>query len=193
MATLYPSTYPKAPNPDDPEFEVYEILRKLPDQYSVFYSRKFKGTKAWEEEREIDFIIFDGKNFLLCLEVKGGMIEYNGPEDTWYQNGEKMKRRPDRQSSSAMQSVLAFLGSDAKNLNLGWALGFPDCCLPDNFQPPPSLPDPIIIDQQRFNHVETAVESAGQSASFHALVAALDAPHADWLFGVRVYWEWSNA
>jgi hypothetical protein len=162
MATLYPSTYPKAPNPEDPEFEVFEILKKLPDHYSVFYSKKFKGTKAWDEEREIDFIIFDGKSFLLCLEVKGGLIKYDGKEDKWYQNGERMKRQPDRQSASAMQSALAYLGPDAKNLNLGWALGFPNCCLPDNFQPPSGLPDPIIIDEKRFNHVQASIEAAGQ-------------------------------
>lgn len=161
MATIYPSVYPKAPNPEDPEFEVFEILRKLPENYTVFYSKKFKGTKAWDEEREIDFIIFDGKSFLLCLEVKGGLIEYNGPEDKWYQNGELMKRRPDRQSSSAMQSALSFLGPDAKNLNVGWALGFPHCCLPNNFQAPSGLPNPIIIDQQRFNHVHQSIETAG--------------------------------
>ena len=42
MATLHPSIYPKAPNTEDPEFEVFEILKKLPDNYSVFYSKKFK-------------------------------------------------------------------------------------------------------------------------------------------------------
>ena len=162
MAAVYPSVYPKAANPEDPEFEVFEILRKLPDNYSIFYSKKFKGTKAWEEEREIDFIIFDGKNFLLCLEIKGGLIEYNGSEDQWYQNGERMKRRPDRQSSTAMQSALSFLGPDAKNLNVGWALGFPHCCLPDNFQAPSGLPDPVIIDQQRFNHIHQSIEAAGR-------------------------------
>ena len=162
MATLFPSTYPDPPDPEDPEFEVFEILKKLPDNYSVFYSKKFKGTKAWDEEREIDFIIFDGESYLLCLEVKGGLIEYNGPEDQWYQNGEKMKRNPDRQSASAMHSALKFLGADANNLNIGWALGFPGCCLPNNFQVPSGLVDQIIIDQRRFNHVEAAIETAGK-------------------------------
>lgn len=161
MATLYPSRYPKPPNPDDPEFEVFEVLRKLPDDFTVFYSKRFKGTQAREEEREVDFIVFDGKMFLLCLEVKGGKIEYLGDEDQWLQNGKRMKRNPDRQSSSAMRNVLAYLGPDARNLNVGWALVFPHCCLPKNFQPPPSLPAPIIIDQEKLNQIQNAVTIAG--------------------------------
>ena len=162
MATIFPSTYPKRPDPNDPEFEVFEILRKLPDQYTVFYSKKFKGAGSWKEESEIDFIIFDGAKFLLCLEVKGGVIEYNGEQERWLQNGKQMKRSPDRQASAAMSNALSFLGPDARNLNVGWALGFPNCCLPNNFNPTSGIPGPIIIDQERFNHVEQSIQKTGQ-------------------------------
>ena len=83
MATMYPSQYPKPPDEKDPEFVVYQILKKLPDSYVVFYSKKFKGTGSFKEESEVDFIIFDQKHSLICLEVKGGIIQYDGKEDKW--------------------------------------------------------------------------------------------------------------
>lgn len=162
MAKMFPTQYPKPPNPDDPEFEVFEVLRKLPEQYTVFYSKKFKGTGSWKEESEIDFIVFDHELVLLCLEVKGGMIEYDGEQDCWLQNGDQLTLSPDRQASAGMHNVLAFLGPDARNLNLGWVLVFPNCCLPNNFRPPAGVPDRIIIDQERLNLIEEAVKNLRQ-------------------------------
>ena len=72
-----------------------------------------------------------------------------------------MRRGPDRQSSSAMYSVLAFLGTEARNVNVGWGVCFPDCCLPRNFQPPSGLVDPAIIDQKRLNKVTDSIQGLG--------------------------------
>jgi hypothetical protein len=162
MATMYPSQYPKPPDEKDPEFVVYQILKKLPDSYVVFYSKKFKGTGSFKEESEVDYIIFDQKHSLICLEVKGGIIQYDGKEDKWTQNGKHLTLSPDRQASIATSNVLSFLGSDAKQLNVGWALGFPDCCLPDQAQLPSGLTGPVIVDQAKFNQIELAIANIGK-------------------------------
>lgn len=156
MANMYPDYFPGENNPDNPEFEVFQILRGLPRNYSVLYSKKFKGGRL-KEECEIDFIIFDGHRCLTCVEVKGGTIKYDGAEDVWYQNEKLLPRAPDRQASSAMRGVVEFLGTDAGNLNMGWALCFPNCCLPEPFQPPAAVPKDIILDQESLLHLDEAV------------------------------------
>ena len=43
MANMYPEIFPGTFDPADPEFIVYQCLRKLPDSYVVLYSKRFKG------------------------------------------------------------------------------------------------------------------------------------------------------
>ena len=93
MAHLYPSTYPKENAHGDPEFEVFEILKELPDNFHIFYSKKLVGTKGAKAETEIDFLIFDGKKTMICLEVKGGLIDYDGYTSGWSQNKKKMEKK----------------------------------------------------------------------------------------------------
>ena len=157
MATLYPPQFPKAPNPDDPEFVAYQYLKTLPDNYTIFYSKKFKGTGSWKEEGEVDFVIFDGSQTLLCMEVKGGQISYDGEEDCWLQNHKLLVPQPDLQALEGMKALINYLYREGKELNFGWVLGFPDCSLPNDFQPPSRIPKQVIIDQQKFSNIEHAI------------------------------------
>jgi hypothetical protein len=143
---MFPETYPGVVHVDDPEYEVFQILRELPDEFSVIHSKKLKGGKNCKEETEIDFLIFDGGKNLICLEVKGGEIAYSGPKSCWYQNGTKMKRSPDRQASAACHAMIEFLGKDARDLNINWALAFPDCSRPAGSGRIPEVPDDLILD-----------------------------------------------
>ena len=61
MAIMFPPVYPGIVDSADPEFVVFESLRKLSNDYTIFYSKRFKGVEKAKEEVEIDFIIFDGK------------------------------------------------------------------------------------------------------------------------------------
>ena len=157
MARLYPEHFPYSANPDDPEFEMFQVFRKLPQHYSVFYSRKFKGGPRSREECEIDFIVFDGARSLLCVEVKGGEIGYNGEEEAWYQNGKKMTKAPDRQASSGMRAVMDFLGTDCSDVNIGWALCFPNCSLPAHCRMPSALPRDILLDEKSLLEPEVSL------------------------------------
>jgi len=160
MATLYPQQFPKAPNPDDPEFVAYQYLKTLPDNYTIFYSKKFKGTGSWKEEGEVDFVIFDGSQTLLCMEVKGGRISYDGEEDCWRQNDKLLAPQPDQQAADGMRAILKFLEREGKDLNFGWVLGFPDCSMPEDFQSPSRIPKHVIIDQEGFRNIQLSLSRA---------------------------------
>jgi len=147
MAKMFPEFFPREPNEQDPEFEVFQVLKSLPDNFTVFYSKKFKGGNRSKEESEIDFIVFDNKKSLLCIEVKGGMIEYDGANDCWLQNGSELKVSPDRQASAATNSLIEYLGHHAKGINIGWCICFPNCSIPNHASSPSGLPKSIIIDE----------------------------------------------
>lgn len=159
MARMFPEQFPGENDPQNPEFTVYQTLRALPDSYSVFYSRKFKGGKRSREECEIDFLVFDGGKTLLCVEVKGGLIEYRGDEDAWFQNGKLLSPSPDRQAAAGKAALLEFLAETATDINVGWLLCFPDCSLPDNFRPPAGLPRQVLVDQRKLVDLAAALET----------------------------------
>lgn len=146
MAKMFPEKYPDGGNLKDPEYQVFQLLRQLPDRFTVIHSKKLKGGRNCKEETEIDFLIFDGAANLICLEVKGGELAYSGPESCWYQNGVRMKRSPDRQASAACHAMIEFLGKDASDLNINWALAFPDCSRPAGSGRIPEVPNELILD-----------------------------------------------
>src|SRR2546430_2463158 len=109
MARMYPEVFPGPSDGENPERIVYERLRRLPDPYVVFYSKRFKGGLFGIEECEIDFIVFNRKDVMICLEVKGGTLAYDGSGDRWYQNGKAMARSPERQASAATHALIGHL------------------------------------------------------------------------------------
>jgi hypothetical protein len=157
MARLFPETFPGNCDAGDPEYEVFELLRQLPDEYSVIYSKKFKGGLRSKEEAEIDFLIFDGRQNLICLEVKGGEIAYSGPERAWYQNGSRMEKAPDWQASSGCHAVIEFLGKDASGVNVNWALAFPHCSRPAGSGGIAEVPGELILDATALLNPKAAI------------------------------------
>lgn len=158
MAKIYPPVYPSKANSDDPECAVFELLKELPDEFHVFYSKKIVGCKDAKAETEIDFLIFDGKQSLICLEVKGGLIDYDGYTSGWSQNKKPIDKDPDRQASSACHTLIKHLGNDAKNLNVGWALAFPDCSKPPHMGNASDVPDDIILDERVLLNPSKAIQ-----------------------------------
>lgn len=136
---------------------MFQTLRMLPDYYSVFYSKKFKGVSQFNEEFEVDFLVFDGSRCLLCIEVKGGEIEYDGIQDAWYQNGKPLIKSPDRQALAATHGLIDYLGQLANQLNIGWSLCFPDCSFPTNCGSPSGVPRAIVIDEAGMLEPEKAI------------------------------------
>lgn len=158
MARTFPEYFPSEDNERNPEFRVFQILKTLPDQYCVFHSKKFKGKSHSREEFEVDFLIFDGSRSLLCVEVKGGEIEYDGVRDAWYQNGKPLIKSPDRQASAATHGVIEYFRQYSEQLNIGWCLCFPDCSLPTNGGSPSGVPRAIVIDEAALLEPGKAIE-----------------------------------
>ena len=94
IARMYPEVFPGKSDQNNPEFVVYESLRSLPDSYIVFYSKRFMGSIFGKAECEIDFVIFNQRDVIVCLEVKGGLLHYDGVQDRWLQNGKVMVKAP---------------------------------------------------------------------------------------------------
>jgi len=157
MARMYPDVFPHAFDNADPEFLVYQTLKLLPDSYVVFYSKRLQGASMFgKPECEIDFIIWNQRDVLICLEVKGGTLSYDGAQDRWSQNGTGMAKGPDRQASSACHALLAALSEELRDVNTGWALCFPQCNLVPGADPT-NVPLVRIIDERGLADVSTAI------------------------------------
>lgn len=128
MAKMYPEVFPGRWDPAVPEFTVYQALRKLPADYHILYSKRITGGLFGKPECEIDFIIFNGRDVIVCLEVKGGIVSFNGSSRQWLQNGGVI---PDviNQATDAMHTLHRAVSFETRNAYVDWALCFPDCCL----------------------------------------------------------------
>ena len=76
MAIMYPNK-PKECSTNSKEDLMFEALEKLPDTYYVFHS--FKIVNVIDEkmyESETDFVIFNPKKGILCVEAKAGNVKY---------------------------------------------------------------------------------------------------------------------
>lgn len=125
---MYPNIFPGKWDTADPEFEVFQLLKKLPDRYHVFYSKRINGGLFGKPECEIDFVIFNGRDTVICLEVKGGVVSYDGRKRQWSKNG-----KPDKdfvkQASDACHTLQRAMEFELRNAVVDWALCFPNCNL----------------------------------------------------------------
>ena len=167
MARMYPDIFPRKFDDADPEFIVYQSLRSLPDSYIVFYSKRLQGAGLFgKPECEIDFLIWNQKDVLICLEVKGGTLHYDGAQDRWRQNGKLMEKAPDRQASAATHALLAALPNELSKVNTDWALCFPQCSLLPGAAPT-NIPLERILDEgsladlpARISKLESSIRAA---------------------------------
>ncbi len=161
MARIYPEIFPGKFDQSNPEFVVYECLRKLPDSYVVLYSKRFKGGLFGKPECEIDFIISNQRDVIICLEVKGGTLAYDGAQDCWSQNGRVMERSPDRQATEATHCLLRELFREIHNANVDWALCFPQCSVIGTSEVT-SVPLSRIFDESRLAKITSELPKLEQ-------------------------------
>jgi hypothetical protein len=72
MARMYPEVFPRKYDPHDPEFIVYQSLRRLSDNYVVLYSKRLRELSLGRPSVRSIFIITNQRDVVICLEVKGG-------------------------------------------------------------------------------------------------------------------------
>lgn len=155
---IYPEFFPEDRKEEKAEFKVFDRLKSVSNIYDIYYSRKFITNGIGKKpEYEIDFIIAIPERAILCLEVKGGIVNYSGTKDEWTQNGRPMSKRPDSQSSAAAHALIKGFSDTIGDMAIGWGLCFPDGDLGSKALPT-SLDSNQIIDQLGLLHVDKALE-----------------------------------
>lgn len=149
---MYPEVFPGKFDSNNPEFVVYQSLRKLPDSYVVLYSKRFTGGLFGRPECEIDFVVSNQRDVVICFEVKGGTLAYDGAQDRWTQNGAVMAKSPERQATEATHCLLRELAKELKNTNVDWALCFPQCSVVGS-DGSTGVPRSRIFDETRLGNI----------------------------------------
>jgi superfamily I DNA/RNA helicase len=164
---IYPPSFPVVDGQDyktNPEKIVYDLLKPLSSKYDIFYSQKFRAESVDERtDYEIDFVMIKPQEAILIVEVKGGLIEYNGSEKTWYQNHNKMKKPPTDQVISCVSSLLKRYPDVAKKLPVNWTVCFPQCELLNENSLPTNVNREVIIDQRDLLTIDKKIESLFKS------------------------------
>lgn len=156
---IYPPEFPNYVNNKGEEL-VFNQLKKVAHKYDIFYSRKFLSSGYGERnEYEIDFIICIPNKSVICLEVKGGMIAYDGILGTWKQNSCQMIPGPDSQATSVAHSLVSRYRKMSSDVPVSWALCFPDCEIPHGAILPTSLTHNRIIDKSSLLYLDEALKA----------------------------------
>lgn len=84
LATMVPEVPFLAP-PESAEGRTYLALKQLPEDYRIYHSVSYRlaGAGRPSREGEIDFLVLRPGDGILCLEVKGGQIAYDGRSYGW--------------------------------------------------------------------------------------------------------------
>jgi thymidylate kinase len=115
------------------EKKVFRRIRDtLSDDITVFHSydilsRNMKGKLV---EGEIDFLLLFPDMGILILEVKGGVIAYDGNSKVWFQNGKELEKSPYEQARYYKRKIKKYLEqrkcSCKSSLEFGHCVSFPD-------------------------------------------------------------------
>ena len=157
---IYPEYFSEDRKKEIAELAVFDRLKQFADKYDIFYAKKFVTDGVGKRpEYEIDFIVAIPEVAMICIEVKGGIVDYNGNTDKWTQNGETMPKSPDGQSSSAAHSLAKTYSNLVGDMAIGWAICFPDCQIRDPKMLPDRVQEPMLLDQMKVLYLEDSLEA----------------------------------
>lgn len=155
---IYPKIFPEDRKNEKAEKYVFDKLKNLETQYDIFYSKRFVSKSFGNKpEFEIDFIIAIPEQAILCLEVKGGVIDFSGEKDQWLQNGRVMEKNPIVQASNNSHSLAKLFSETLSSLAVGWGLCFSDCEIQNPNYLPPSLDSNQVIDKLGLLYLDKAL------------------------------------
>jgi hypothetical protein len=157
---IYPEYFPEERAQEHAERKVFDRLKELSDRYDIFYSKRFVTDGVEKKaEFEVDFIVAIPEKALVCIEVKGGLIQYTGTTDSWTQNGRKLTKRPDGQATAAAHGLVKTFQKHIGKMAVGWALCFPDCQVAGTSGFPPSIQEAQVIDEQSLLYTDQALDA----------------------------------
>jgi DNA-binding transcriptional ArsR family regulator len=158
-ATISPDNESKA------EAKLFFALKKssLDDSYFIFHSLDILSRNLQNKfiDGEVDFLIFCQRFGLLAVEVKGGVIKYDGAAAQWFQNNKPLEESPYHQAMKNKFAVSAYLQRQLgkkPSLSLGHAACFPDVFTKIANVPAEAAPE-ITITGTELNYLEVASPS----------------------------------
>lgn len=145
--------YPTPIRPDAESYaerRLYEAMsRDLPGDWLVFHSARWlmRDTRGGAQDGETDFIVVAPQRGILVLEVKGGLIRYDGPSGQWYSYDRPIKD-PFAQASKSQYNLVAKLREmpvwQRGAPRVHRAVAFPDVCVTKDLRP--DAPRAIVLD-----------------------------------------------
>jgi len=165
MAIFIPNVKPEDFNNSYGEMKVYEALRSLNDQYTVFYSLSWVGVNDKRTVGEADFVIAHPDKGIFVIEVKSGEIEYKKGE--WIQTNTRTgKQKPIAPYTQARKSQFELLARLELARNIAripmmcYGVWFPSVEIQNKDTLPPEAPKEITLDRTSLDKPEKAIEEA---------------------------------
>lgn len=165
MAVFIPSVKPEDFNNSYGEMKVYEALRTLSDQYTVFYSLSWVGINEKRTVGEADFVIVHPAKGIFVIEVKSGEIAYKNGE--WIQtntkSGQSKRIEPYVQVRKSQFELLDRLNQGIRDFRIPmmcYGVWFPSIDISEKATLPPESPKEITLDRLSLENAEKAINDA---------------------------------
>lgn len=207
MARMFPSPI-ASEVPSKAEQVLYSLFQnQLPDDYHVFHSVAWQARDELRgaQDGEADFVVTHPQHGILVLEVKGGLIDYDGQNGVWLQNGFLMRKDPFDQAKVFKYYLLNLLKAEPywtnRHFLISHAVAFPDVIVPNS---PLTLQSPrrIILDKRdtlavrewveahfAYAHGERAWDRPGQEGMRYLINLLAPVRHLRPLLGVDIVAE----
>ena len=133
------------------------------NQISVFHEVRLQSTRERNREFEIDFVAVSNK-YVVCIEVKGGNVQYDAINNKWTQNGFSLAS-PTQQAIDNKHAFIHRFRPDLREIEVYWAICLPDVAIVG--QLPIQADDINVIDSSKLNYLNEyfkSVESAAYSS-----------------------------
>lgn len=145
---------------------VYNLLKAEygdSEQTSIFHEVRIQKTIEKNREYEIDFVVANSK-YIVCIEVKGGNIQFDAENNQWTQNGHILSS-PVEQAIDNKHAFVSRFRSDLSEIQVYWAVCFPDVSVIGEL--PTQADDINVIDSAKLTYINEyfkSVESVAYSA-----------------------------
>lgn len=165
MAKFIPEIKPEDFNNSYGEMKVYEALRSLGNQYTIFYSLSWVGVSDRRTIGEADFVVAHPDKGIFVIEVKSGEIEYKKGE--WIQtntkNGKQKTITPYTQARKSQFELLERVELARPRVKIPmmcYGVWFPSIEVKEKDSLPPEAPKEITLDKTSLDRPEKAIEAA---------------------------------
>ena len=162
MARFIPEIKPEYFNNSYGEKSVYEALRSLNDEYTVFYSLSWVGVDGNQSIGEADFVIFHPMKGIAVIEVKSGEIDFK--DGIWTQINTRTQFSKQIDPFGQARKSQFDLFERLRNAKLGFKLPmfcycawFPSIALSNDLILPPESPRQIILDINSLTNPEKSI------------------------------------